>query len=101
MKKLFVGNLSWKTTKEQLEAHFAPYGVVEAHVVIDPATNRSRGFGFVMMKDADAAALAIGELDGKPLIDRSLRISFAQERERSEREPRQYSGNRNGNRSHY
>lgn len=86
MKKIFVGNLSWKTTEDQLKAHFEVYGQVEsAKIVTDKTTGRSKGFGFVEMADADAAATAIRELNGKPLLDRSLRLSLAQERERTER----------------
>ncbi len=86
MKKIFVGNLSWKTTEEQLKAHFEAFGkVLSAKIVTDQMTGRSKGFGFVEMEDADAAAEAIRELNGKPLIDRNLRVSLAQERERTER----------------
>ena len=49
--KLFVGGLAWATTDETLAAHFAPYGdVVEAKVIQDRETGRSRGFGFVKFK---------------------------------------------------
>jgi RNA recognition motif-containing protein len=106
MKKIFVGNLSWKTTEEQLKAHFEVYGqVVSAKIVTDKTTGRSKGFGFVEMADEEAAAHAIRELNGKPLLDRSLRLSLAQERpergrsERREREPRGESSY--GNRSNY
>lgn len=86
MKKIFVGNLSWKTSEEQLKAHFEVYGQVEsAKIVTDKTTGRSKGFGFVEMADAEGAATAIRELNGKPLLDRSLRLSLAQERERTER----------------
>lgn len=94
MKKIFVGNLSWKTTEEQLKAHFEVYGQVEsAKIVTDKTTGRSKGFGFVEMADADAATTAIRELNGKPLLDRSLRLSLAQERDRTERREREPRGN--------
>ncbi len=93
MKKIFVGNLSWKTTEEQLKAHFEVYGqVLSAKIVTDKTTGRSKGFGFVEMADEDAASNAIRELNGKPLLDRSLRLSLAQERERSERREREPRG---------
>ncbi|MDP1880729.1 MAG: RNA-binding protein [Parachlamydiaceae bacterium] len=121
MKKIFVGNLSWKTTEEMLKKHFEAFGeVVSAKIVIDQMTGKSKGFGFVEMADADSANNAIRELDGKELLDRELRISLAMERkdmnqsgggrgdrggdrgeyrERREREPR---GNDSyGNRSNY
>ena len=104
MKKIFVGNLSWKTTEEQLKAHFEAYGqVLSAKIVTDNTTRRSKGFGFVEMADEESAANAIRELNGKPLGDRPLRLSLAQERERTERRegaPRsEYSGNRSNFRS--
>ena len=102
MKKIFVGNLSWKTTEEQLKAHFEVYGqVVSAKIVTDKATGRSKGFGFVEMADADGATAAIRELNGKPLLDRSLRLSLAQERERTERREREPRGEGFGGRSDY
>lgn len=86
MKKIFVGNLSWKTTEEQLKAFFEAFGqVISAKIVTDKTTGRSKGFGFVEMADEESAAAAIRELNGKPLLDRALRLSLAQERERTER----------------
>ena len=86
MKKIFVGNLSWKTSEEQLKAHFEIFGrVLSAKIVTDKTTGRSKGFGFVEMEDEEAASNAIRELNGKPLVDRPLRLSLAQERERTER----------------
>jgi RNA recognition motif-containing protein len=102
MKKIFVGNLSWKTTEEQLKAHFEVYGqVVSAKIVTDKTTGRSKGFGFVEMADEEAAATAIRELNGKPLLDRSLRLSLAQERDRTERREREPRGDSYGGRSNY
>ena len=88
-KKIFVGNLSWRTSEEQLKEHFEAFGqVLSAKIVTDKNTGRSKGFGFVEMADEDSAANAIRELNGKPLLDRSLRLSLAQERERTERPER-------------
>jgi RNA recognition motif-containing protein len=103
MKKIFVGNLSWKTTEEDLKKHFEKYGkVISAKIVIDKNDqNKSKGFGFVEMEDAEAAETAIRELNGAPLLDRPLRISLAQERE--QRPPRDrdnsYGGGGGGSRS--
>jgi RNA recognition motif-containing protein len=81
MKKLFVGNLSWKTTEDDLKKHFEKIGaVVSARIIFDSLTGKSKGFGFVEMEDADAAKRAIEELSDKPLLDRNLRISLALER---------------------
>ena len=74
---LYVGNLSWNTTEEQLKQHFESYGAVKrARIVLDKETNRSRGFGFIeFQNDADAqAALA---LDGTDFDGRSLRVNLA------------------------
>ncbi|MBA2367754.1 MAG: RNA-binding protein [Candidatus Protochlamydia sp.] len=94
MKKIFVGNLSWKTSEDNLKAHFEAFGkVVSAKIVTDQMTGKSKGFGFVEMESASDAETAIRELNGKPLGDRNLRVSLAQERERTERrEPRSFGG---------
>ncbi len=77
MKKIYVGNLPWNTTEEDLKALFATYGAVEsAAVVSDRETGRSRGFGFVEMAPADADK-AIGELDGRDHGGRALRVNEA------------------------
>ncbi len=97
MKKIFVGNLSWKTSEEQLKAFFEVCGqVLSAKIVTDKTTGRSKGFGFVEMADDEAASNAIRELNGKPLLDRPLRLSLAQERERTERTDRREGGHRGG-----
>lgn len=96
MKKIFVGNLSWKTSEEQLKEHFEKFGeVVSAKIVTDQMTGKSKGFGFVEMKDAEAAAAAIRELNDKPLLERNLRVSLAQERQdRGDRGDRGSRGDR-------
>jgi len=108
MKKIFVGNLSWKTTEDQLKAHFEAFGkVVSAKIIIDQMTGKSKGFGFVEMESADEAANAIRELNDKALLDRNLRVSLAQDRQPgapSSRGPRREFGNRDsfsGPRSHH
>lgn len=93
MKKLFVGNLPWKATEEALKKHFESVGaVVSAKIIIDQATGKSKGFGFVEMETAEGASAAIKELNDKPLIDRNLRVSLALDRQpRQERAPRRHS----------
>jgi len=109
--KIFVGNLPWKIAEDQLKAHFQEAvgklgQVVSAKIVTDKTTGRSKGFGFVEMSNEEAAAAAIRELDGKILLDRPLRLSLAQERDRSERRDREprgdssYGGGHSGYRSH-
>jgi RNA recognition motif-containing protein len=78
--KMYVGNLAWKTTTEDLEALFSNYGnVQDAIVLTDRETGRSRGFGFVTMGDEDAQK-AIDALDGQDFEGRPLRVNEAQER---------------------
>lgn len=85
-KKIFVGNLSWKATEDQLRALFEPYGeVVSVKIIVDQYTGKSKGFGFVEFKNSDDAQRALNELNEKLFLDRNLRLSFAQERGRSER----------------
>ena len=81
MKKIYVGNLAFSTTDEELEALFAQHGSVSsAKVISDRDTGRSRGFGFVEMDDAAAADKAIAALDGSQLGGRDLRVNEARER---------------------
>ena len=79
-KKLYVGNLPYSMTDDELRQLFEAYGTVEsANVVSDRDTGRSRGFGFVEM-DAEAADQALSALDGKEHGGRPLRIDEARER---------------------
>lgn len=81
MKKLFVGNLSWKATEDLLRQEFEQYGaVVSVKIITDPYTGKSKGFGFVEMDSPEAAQKAIKETNDKMLLDRNLRVSLAQER---------------------
>jgi RNA recognition motif-containing protein len=80
-KKIFVGNLAFSTTGEELESLFASAGTVEsATVVSDRDSGRSRGFGFVEMSSADEASKAIAELNGRDLGGRQINVSEANER---------------------
>jgi RNA recognition motif-containing protein len=90
MKKLFVGNLSWKATEETLKALFEAYGkVLSVKIITDQYTGKSKGFGFVEMETAEGAAAAIQGLNEKPVLERNIRVSLAQERtERREFTPR-------------
>lgn len=82
MNKLFVGNLSWTTTEDDLKTFFEQCGkVVSVKIVTDKNTGKSKGFGFVEMENGDAANAAIQELNGKQLLTRELRVSLAQERQ--------------------
>lgn len=82
MKKLYVGNLPWRTDDDELREFFSTFGDVEsATVITDRETGRSRGFGFVEMDD-EGAERAISEADGHELGGRPLKVSEAKERER-------------------
>jgi len=81
-KKLFVGNLPYSMTDEDLEHTFAEYGSVESAVVIrDRETGRSRGFGFVEMASSEEAEAAQKALDGSDVDGRPLRVNEAHPRE--------------------
>jgi cold-inducible RNA-binding protein len=83
-KKLFVGNLAFTTSGEDLEALFASAGTVESAAVInDRDTGRSRGFGFVEMSSSTEATKAISELNGKDVGGRAINVSEAKEQSRS------------------
>jgi RNA recognition motif-containing protein len=82
-KKLYVGNLSFSSTENDVRDHFSSYGeVLSVNLITDRETGRLRGFGFVEMDDAGAAA-AIQNLDGKELGGRTLKVNEAQEKPRS------------------
>lgn len=92
--KLYVGNLSFQTSSEDLRAHFAQAGTVEsASVVEDRMTGRSRGFGFVEMATPEEAVAAIEMLNGKEFSGRNLTVNEA--RPRTDR-PGGGHGNRGG-----
>lgn len=91
--KLYVGNLSFDTTENDLQDLFAQYGAVkEVALIQDKFTNRSRGFGFVTMADAAAGQSAIAALHGKNVAGRDLTVNEARARE--ERPARSFSGSR-------
>jgi len=79
--KLYVGNLSFRTTSEDLREAFASVGTVESATVIeDRDTGRSRGFGFVEMATPEEAAAAIEQFNGKDLGGRNLTVNEAKPR---------------------
>lgn len=76
--KIYVGNLSYSTTSEDLRALFEEFGSVDsAEVVMDRNTNRSRGFGFAEMSNSEEAKAAIAALNGKDIEGRPLNVSEA------------------------
>jgi RNA recognition motif-containing protein len=80
--KLFVGNLSFNTTENDLQDAFAAHGtVVEANLMMDRATGRPRGFGFITMSTPEEAQKAIEALNGSTLDGRALTVNVAKPRE--------------------
>ena len=80
--KLFVGNLSFNTTENDLQDAFAAHGsVVEVNLMMDRVSGRPRGFGFVTMSTPDEAQKAIDALHGKQLDGRALTVNIARPRE--------------------
>lgn len=80
--KLFVGNLSFNTTENDLNDAFAAFGTVtETNLMMDRETGRPRGFGFVTMSSAEEAAKAVEALNGKDLDGRALTVNVARPRE--------------------
>lgn len=79
--RLYVGNLPYNTTDEDLQRLFSQAGeVVSAQVITDRDTGRSRGFGFVEMEDQESADEAIRKYDGKPYQERQLTVNIARPR---------------------
>ena len=80
--KLFVGNLSFQTTENDLQDAFAAHGtVVEANLMMDRMSGRPRGFGFVTMSSPEEAQKAIEALNGKEVGGRALTVNVARPRE--------------------
>ncbi len=85
-KSIYVGNLPWSATEDQVRNLFSQYGTVNSvNLVSDRETGRARGFGFVEMAAADAAG-AIQALNGSSMDGRSLKVNEAQPR--APRQPR-------------
>ena len=103
--KLFVGNLSFDTTENDLQDAFAAHGtVMETNLMMDRETGRPRGFGFITMNSTEEAQKAISALNGSQLGGRALTVNVAKPRE--ERAPggggrRGYGGGGAGRRERY
>ena len=81
MKRLYVGNLSFDSTEDDVRNAFAAFGEVSSvHMVTDRDTGRPRGFGFVEMADSDAAEQAINSLNGTQMSGRALTVNEARPR---------------------
>ncbi|NJN41391.1 MAG: RNA-binding protein [Flammeovirgaceae bacterium] len=83
---IYVANISWKSTEEELKKLFETYGeVTSVKVIVDKFTQRSRGFGFVEMADDNAARTAINELNGKDFNGRNLVVNEARAKSDSQK----------------
>ncbi len=95
--KLYVGNLSFRVTSDDLHAHFAQAGTVEsAKIVEDRDTGRSRGFGFVEMTSPEDANAAIEQFNGQEYDGRNLVVNEARPREEGGRGGNRGGGGRGG-----
>jgi RNA recognition motif-containing protein len=78
MKKLYIGNLSYDASEDDLKELFSAHGeIASVNIIKDKFTNNSKGFGFIEMEDDSAAEAAITELDGNEFQGRKLRVSEA------------------------
>ncbi len=98
---IYVGNISWDLTEEDLKGAFEPHGQVSSvKIITDKFTGRSRGFAFVEMPEKTEAETAINNLNGKELKGREIVVNEARPRKESprggSRGKRSYRGNRSG-----
>lgn len=85
-KKLYVGNLSYRTTEDGLRSLFSGFGTVEsAKIVFDRDNGNSKGFGFIEMATDEEAAAAIAGTNGKELEGRQIRVNEAMDKPRRDR----------------
>src|SRR5437899_11312386 len=89
---IYVSNLSFNVQDDDLKSFFEPYGeVTSARIINDKATGRSRGFGFVEMKDETAARKAVAELNDATVEGRNIKVMEARPKEE-----KSFGGNRSG-----
>lgn len=94
---IYVANIPWKASEEQLKQLFAEYGEVSsAKIIMDKVTQRSRGFGFIEMADDSAGRNAINELNGADFLGKNLVVNEARPREEGSGGGGSRGGNRGG-----
>lgn len=87
-KKLYIGNLNFDVTEDELEKGFSKFGEISSVTIIkDSASGRSKGFGFVEFSDENSAKMAKDGMDGKEFAGRTLKVDEARE-QRQQRKPR-------------
>ena len=90
---IYIGNLSYDATDQDLEELFSPYGEVsKTTIIMDRETGRSKGFGFAEMPDDDAAKTAIDALNGSTFLNRNITVNEARPREERPRGGGGYRG---------
>jgi cold-inducible RNA-binding protein len=95
--KIYVGNLSYDVTKEDLQTEFATYGTVgSVDIIIDRTTGKSKGFAFIEMPTLNEGQTAINKLNGKTLKDRAISVSAARPRSDDRGGSGGYGGGRSG-----
>ena len=93
---IYVGNLPYKTEKDELQELFEEFGEVESvDIIVDRRSGRSRGYGFVSMPNEGEAKEAVQELNGSELDGRNLRVDFSRPKQEGESRGRRPSGSRN------
>ncbi|MDA3813834.1 MAG: RNA-binding protein [Candidatus Cloacimonetes bacterium] len=89
--KIYVGNLSYKMTDEEMEKLFAAFGAVtESKVIMDRESGRSKGFGFIEMPNQEEGEEAIKQLDGKEIDGRNIKVNVAKPKENKPRRRERY-----------
>lgn len=84
--KLYVGNLSYKTSEENLSSYFSSYGTVTStKIILDRDSGKSKGFGFVEMSSEDEANAAVQDTNGKEFDGRQIRVNLAMDKPRRDR----------------
>lgn len=87
--KVYIGNLSWQATEQDIKDLFAATGTVtEAKIVMDRETNRSKGFAFVTFENDEQATKAIQNFDQSDFMGRPLKVSIAENKPKDSRGPR-------------
>ena len=95
MKKIYVGNIPFNATEQDLRDLFSEYGEIESLKIIqDQFTNRSRGFGFVEMADDQAAKKAMENLNGKDFLGKNLTVNEARPQQKRDNRRGGYGGGR-------